>query len=55
MSRKISKSDVEQAYEVAAQAKTNALFSLKRARQLKDGADKLAKDYKNAQKKNKKK
>lgn len=44
--RKISKADVEQAYELAQEAKKSALFSLRRARQLKDGADKLNRDYK---------
>lgn len=46
MRRKISKADVEQAYELAQDAKKSALFSLRRARQLKDGADKLNRDYK---------
>ncbi len=45
MARKITKADVDMAYETAKQAKQNALFSLKRARQLKDGADKMKKDY----------
>ena len=44
--RKISKAQVEQAYEVAEQAKQNALYSLRKSKQLKDGADKMYKDYK---------
>ena len=51
--RKITKTDVDQAYETAQQARTNALFSLRRARQLKDGADKMKKEY-NANKRRKK-
>ena len=49
--RKITQMDVNQAYEVAAQAKKNALFSMRRARQLKDGADKLKKDFNNNKRK----
>ena len=48
--RKISKQDVDQAYDIAKEAKKSALFSLRRARQLKDGADKLRKEYKDGQK-----
>ena len=44
--RKVSKADVQQAYEIAQDAKKSALFSLRRARQLKDGADKLNREYK---------
>ena len=49
--RKISQADVDYAYSVAAEAKKSALFSMRRARQLRDGADKLKKDFKNNQKK----
>ena len=51
--RKITKSDVENAYEVADKAKQAALFSLRRARQLKDGADKINAEYRQSQKVNK--
>lgn len=44
--RNITKTDVENAYKVADQAKQAALFSLRRARQLKDGADKINAEYK---------
>ena len=44
--RKITKNDVDNAYEIAAKAKQNAVFSLQRARQLKDGADKMKAEYK---------
>ncbi|MBQ3506474.1 MAG: hypothetical protein IJA89_06870 [Clostridia bacterium] len=46
--RKLTQADVDQAYEVAAEAKKNALFSMRRAKQLRDGADKMKKDYKNS-------
>lgn len=48
--RKITKSDVDTAYEMAAKAKESALFSLRRAKQLKDGADKINAEYKRNQK-----
>ena len=51
--RNITKTDVENAYKVADQAKQAALFSLRRARQLKDGADKINAEYKRNQKVNK--
>lgn len=51
--RNITKTDVENAYKVADQAKQAALFSLRRARQLKDGADKINAEYKRNQQKNK--
>lgn len=43
--RKITKEDVNTAYRLAAEAKSRANFSLFRARQMKDGADKIKKDY----------
>ena len=49
--RKITQADVDQAYNIAAEAKKNALFSMRRARQLRDGADKLKKDFKKNNKK----
>lgn len=51
--RKITKTDVENAYEMADKAKQSALFSLARARQLKDGADKINAEYKRNQRINK--
>ena len=51
--RKLTQADVDQAYEVAAEAKKSALFSMRRAKQLKDGSDKMKKDFKNSQKKKK--
>lgn len=53
--RKITQADVDQAYNIAAEAKKSALFSMRRARQLRDGADKLKKDFKNNKKNEKKK
>ena len=50
--RKITKQDVDQAFQIAADAKKKAMFSLGRARQLKDGAYALRKQY-NANKKKK--
>lgn len=50
--RKITKYDVDNAYEIASKAKQNALFSLQRARQLKDGADKLKAEFKRNQRNN---
>ena len=44
--RKITKAQVDAAYKMAGEAKQRVDFSLRRARQLKDGADKLRKDYK---------
>lgn len=52
--RKITKSDVDTAYEMAAKAKESALFSLRRAKQLKDGADKINDEYKRSQKEQRK-
>ncbi len=52
--RKITKNDVENAYDIASKAKQNALFSLQRARQLKDGADKMKAEYKRNQRNNNK-
>ncbi len=49
--RKITQADVDQAYAMASEAKKSALFSMRRAKQLKDGADKLKKDFKNSKKK----
>ena len=49
--RKITQADVDYAYELAAEAKKSALFSMRRAKQLRDGADKLKKDFKNNKKK----
>ena len=49
--RKISQTDVDQAYALASEAKKSALFSMRRAKQLKDGADKLKKDFNNNKKK----
>ncbi len=48
--RKITKQDVDQAFQIAEDAKKKALFSLNRARLLKDGAYALRKQY-NANKK----
>jgi hypothetical protein len=44
--RKITQSDIKSAYELADQARRAANYSMMRARQLKDGADKLNADYK---------
>lgn len=52
--RKITKNDVDTAYEMAAKAKESALFSLRRAKQLKDGADKIKAEYKRSQKEQRK-
>lgn len=41
MSRKITKADVKEAYDMAAKAKQNAAFSMRRAKVLKDGADRM--------------
>ena len=49
--RKITQADVDQAYNIAAEAKKNALFSLRRARQLRDGADKMKKELNDSKKK----
>lgn len=49
--RKITKNDVDNAYEIAAKAKQKAVFSLLRARQLKDGADKIKAELKRNQRK----
>ena len=49
--RKITQADVDQAYNIAAEAKKSALFSMRRARQLRDGADKLKKEFKESKKK----
>ena len=48
--RKITQADVDQAYAMAADARKSALFSMRRARQLRDGADKLKKDFRESQK-----
>lgn len=53
--RKINKSDVDNAYKIAAEASRNAKFSTQRARLLKHGADKLKADYKRSLKSNLKK
>ncbi len=53
--RKITEQDVKQAYQIAEDARSRALFSMRRARQLKDGANSLRKQYNaNKPRKNKK-
>lgn len=47
--RKVSKQDVENAYAIAEKAKENAQYSAQRAKQLKDGADKMNYEYKRQQ------
>lgn len=42
--RKVTERDVRLAYDIANKAKESALFSLKRANQLKIGADKMERD-----------
>lgn len=49
--RKVTEYDVKTAYEIAAKAKESALFSLKRAKQLKIGADKMKSELKENNKK----
>ena len=51
--RKITEQDVKAAPQMATEARTRALFSLRRARQLQDGASYLKREY-NANKKKKK-
>lgn len=51
--RKITKADVNAAYNLANEAKADAANSCARARQLKDGADKLNAEYKRNAAKNK--
>ncbi len=47
--RKVSKQDVQNAYAMAEKAKENAQYSAQRAKQLKDGADKMNYEYKRQQ------
>lgn len=49
--RKITEYDVKIAYDIANKAKEAALFSLKRAKQLKIGADKMKSELKENNKK----
>lgn len=49
--RKVTEYDVKIAYEIADKAKEAALFSLKRAKQLKIGADKMKSELKETNKK----
>lgn len=44
--RKITENDIKIAYEIANKARESALFSLKRAKQLRVGADKMKSEYK---------
>lgn len=49
--KKVTEHDVRLAYEIADKAKESALFSLKRAKQLKIGADKMKSELKETNKK----